>query len=202
MRTMFLASSNKNKIREISLPLKSMAINLKSLEDVALESPDESGKTFEENALLKADFGFEKTGLPTIADDSGFCIESLRGFPGIFSGRFAEKNGGYQRTMRLLNELLKNENKKSYFIAVIAFIDRNSSGKMEKHIFRGRVDGNFVYPPRGNNGFGYCPCFMPDGSGITYGEMDNERRMESNHRSVALNKFIEFIRKRETTNNP
>jgi XTP/dITP diphosphohydrolase len=197
MKIMLLASSNNNKIEEISALLEEMGIALRSFRDIGLESPDESGRTFEENALLKARFGFEKTGLATIADDSGFSIRSLGGFPGIFSGRFAERKGGYDRAARLLNELLGDGERKSYFVTVIAFVSRNSSGKVKEHVFWGKIAGNFLYPPRGSNGFGYCPYFMPDGNSITYGEMDNKRRIESNHRSIALGKFKEFIRNAE-----
>ncbi|MDR2078074.1 MAG: non-canonical purine NTP pyrophosphatase [Rickettsiales bacterium] len=193
VKTMFLASSNYSKIREISAIVENFGISLKSLLDLGLESPEESGKTFEENALLKARFGFEKTGLATIADDSGFCVKSLGGFPGIFSARFAEKNGGYHGAAKLLNELLKGEDKKSYFVTLVAFVGRNTSGRLEEHTFWGKVGGKFVYPPRGNNGFGYCPYFMPVGSNVTYGEIDNLQRAENNQRSIALRKFADFI---------
>ncbi|MDR1425671.1 MAG: hypothetical protein LBI70_01590 [Rickettsiales bacterium] len=192
-KKMFLASSNEDKIREISILLGDIGIELKSLEDYHLKSPKESGKTFEDNALLKARFGFRKTGLTTIADDSGFCLEALNGFPGIFSGRFAQNNGGFENAAKLIRDKLGDRSGRAFFITVVALVQADGLGGQKEYIFDGKVDGYFCYPPRGTNGFGYCSCFMPDNFKITYGEMDSQLRMSTNHRAVALGKLREFL---------
>lgn len=96
MRTIILASNNANKIKEIGELLKPFNVEVKSLKELGLGDPTEDGKDFAENALIKARYAFEKTGLPSLADDSGFCISSLNDFPGLCSARFAEASGGYE----------------------------------------------------------------------------------------------------------
>jgi XTP/dITP diphosphohydrolase len=194
MEKILIASSNEDKIREISILLENIAIELVSLEDFGLEPPEESGKTFMENALLKAKFGFERTNLTTIADDSGFCLEALDGFPGIFSGRFAREHGGFESAAELINEMLGGaKSRKAYFITTMAIVRPDKSGKLEEHAFEGRIDGHFCYPGRGSNGFGYCSCFVPSGFDITYGEMENQMRIKHNHRASALGKLKKFL---------
>jgi XTP/dITP diphosphohydrolase len=194
---MFLASSNRDKIREISTLLGNRGGGLKSLEDFNLDSPEESGKTFSENALLKARFGFEKTGLTTLADDSGFCLETLGNFPGIFSGRFAKEQGGFENAAKTLHGILGDRSRKAHFITVVAIVYVDRAGKTEEHLFEGRVNGCLCYPPRGKNGFGYCSCFKPDGFNFTYGEMDDRSRMGHSHRAIALSGLVKFLESRE-----
>ncbi|MDR3078723.1 MAG: hypothetical protein LBU15_01655 [Rickettsiales bacterium] len=191
--TVFLASANENKVKEISLLLGTLGIGLKSLVDFNLESPEETGETFRENALLKARFGFEKTKLTTLADDSGFCLEALDNFPGIFSGRFAQERGGFENAARLLHRIVGDGSKKAHFTTTVAIIYRNAVGKLEERVFDGTVEGQLCYPPRGSNGFGYCSCFMPSGSSVSYGEMEDRLRIRTNHRAQAFGKLLEFL---------
>lgn len=194
MRTIILASNNANKIKEIGELLKPFNVEVKSLKELGLGDPTEDGKDFAENALIKARYAFEKTGLPSLADDSGFCISSLNDFPGLCSARFAEASGGYEEAFKIINGCINPRNKGAYFVTFLAFVYRDDSGKVIEKTFDGKIDGEFVYPSRGSHGFGYCPVFMPKGYKDTFGEMENELRTKINHRAIALDKFIKFFK--------
>lgn len=194
METLVLASNNINKVTEIGNLLSDYNIRVKGLKELGLGDPIEDGKNFAENAMIKAEYAFKEIGLPTIADDSGFCINSINNFPGLCSSRFADSVGSYPEAMRVLNDCVNIKDRTAYFTTVIAFVYREGN-EIKKHIFEGRIDGEFTYPIRGTNGFGYCPCFTPKGYDITFAEMENEVRTKINHRAIALNKFLEFFKK-------
>lgn len=193
MKKIILASNNINKIKEISGLLSTFGVEVKSLKDLNLGDPIEDGKTFEENSLIKARYAFEKTGLPSLADDSGFCIEMLNNFPGLSSARFANASGGYKNAFKIINECVSEKHKNANFTTCLSFI-YNKDGQIIEKIFEGKIDGKFTYPPRGNNGFAYCPCFTPNNYEETFGEMSEEFRTKINHRAIALNKFLEFFK--------
>ncbi|MDD2839699.1 MAG: non-canonical purine NTP pyrophosphatase [Rickettsiales bacterium] len=194
MKTIIVASNNSNKIAEISKLLTTFNVEIKSLKDLGLGDPIEDGKTFVENSLIKSNFAFERTGLPTLADDSGFCIDSLNDFPGLSSARFAKACGGYEESFKIINECINPINKKAYFITTLSFIYKNPKGDKIEKIFEGKIEGNFTYPARGLNGFAYCPCFTPNNYIETFGEMSEKQRTQINHRAIALKKFVEFIK--------
>lgn len=194
VKEIILASNNANKIREIGELLGEFNIKVRSLKELNLGDPVEDGKDFNENSLIKAKFGFEKTGLPALADDSGFCVDSLNNFPGLYSARFEEACGSYEEAFRILDKCINPINKKAFFITSLAFIYKDTENKIVEKTFEGKIDGEFVYPGRGNNGFGYCPVFLPNGYNQTFGEMEDSLRKSINHRKIALNKFLEFFR--------
>ena len=194
MKEIILASNNENKIKEIGNLLSDFGVKVRSLKELGLGDPIEDGKNFKENSLIKAKFGFEKTGLPSLADDSGFCIESLNDFPGLCSARFADACGSYDEAFRIINECINPINKKAYFITSIAFIYKDTKDNVIENTFEGKIDGSFVYPKRGNNGFAYCPVFQPNGYDKTFGELSNELRTSINHRRLALDKFLNFFK--------
>lgn len=193
MKEIILASNNVNKINEIGNLLSSFNVKIRSLKELNLGDPIEDGKNFEENALIKAEFGFRETGLPTLADDSGFCIDSLNDFPGLCSARFAEACGSYEEAFRILDKCINPKNKKAHFVTYLAFVYKDNNGNIVKNTFEGKIDGKFVYPGRGNNGFAYCPVFLPNGYNQTFGEIENEVRKNMNHRKIALDKFLKFF---------
>ncbi len=190
MKTIVVASGNEGKVKQIKSFLASY--DVKSMKDFKINDPVENGITYAQNALIKARNVFEKCKIPTLADDSGFEIEALNGFPGLVSGRFADACGGYEKTFSILNECL-TENKNARFCTVVAFVFEKD-GKMHEKVFEGSINGKFVYPPKGDNGFGYCPCFMPDGYNETFAQIPDQVREEINHRSIALRKFADFMR--------
>lgn len=193
MKQIILASNNDNKIKEINNLLKLFNIEAKGLKELKLDSPIENGNDFTENALIKARYTFNKTDLPTIADDSGFCIDSMNGFPGLCSARFAEACGSYSEAFRIINECINPINRKACFITCIAFIYKDENNNIIEKVFEGKIEGEFIYPGRGNNGFGYCPVFLPNGFEQTFAEMSNSLRTKINHRRIALDKFIKYL---------
>ncbi len=187
-----VASTNKNKICQIESKLSLLGIKVLSMSDFNVEDPVESGKNYVENAIIKAENAFLRTGIPSVADDSGFELEYINGFPGLVSARFAHSCGGYKRAFEILNGCL-NENKKACFKTSIALVYKEKD-KIIKKTFDGTLTGEFVFPPRGENGFGYCPCFKPNGYEQTMAEISNDLRENINHRSIALDKLYKFLK--------
>lgn len=195
MKTIVIASGNENKIKQIKEKalLSDLEAAFKSMADVGIEDElCENGITYEENALIKARCIFSQTGLPVLADDSGFELEALNGFPGVVSARFAKACGSYEQAFKIINECL-GENRNASFCTTLAFVyERN--GQIIEKTFEGKLFGEFVYPAKGDKGFAYCPCFKPNGYEETLGQMSDEFRTNINHRSIALYKFCDFLR--------
>ena len=124
---------------------------------------------------------------------SSFFI-SLNDFPGLCSSRFSKACGGYPEAFRVLSECINPINKKAHYTTCISFIYKDNSGKVIENCFEGKIEGEFVYPARGENGFGYDPTFLPNGYDKTFGELPNELRITINHRALALQKFFEFFK--------
>nr|MBP9080787.1 RdgB/HAM1 family non-canonical purine NTP pyrophosphatase [Flavobacteriales bacterium] len=149
----------------------------------------ETGHTFAANALQKARFAFERTGMPCIADDSGLEVDALNGAPGVYSARYAGQAKDDRANMaKLLHELGGVTNRKARFRTVIALID--ASGE---HLFEGEVRGTITTEPRGANGFGYDPVFLPEMSELTFAELDPVRKNAISHRGHAVWKLVRFL---------
>lgn len=186
-----VASTNKNKIGQIKEKLLSLSLDVLSMSDFNIAEPNENGKSYEENAIIKAENAFLSTGIPSMADDSGFEIDYLNGFPGIVSARFSKACGGYEKAFEILNGCMC-ENKKACFKTVIALVYKEK-GEIIRKSFEGKLAGEFVFPPRGENGFGYCPCFKPDGYEETMAEISDALREKINHRAIALDGLYKFL---------
>ncbi len=148
----------------------------------------EDGKTFEENAFIKAKYCFEKTGKASVGDDSGLVVEALDGRPGIFSARYAGNHNFEKNIEKVLSEMKDEPNRRAYFITVLCFKDNDG-----EHYFEGRVYGNLTKEVFGKDGFGYDPIFIPDDYNMTFAEMLPEEKNKISHRSEALKKFLEFL---------
>lgn len=196
MDTIVVASGNKGKIIQIKnfFSEYDLNVNIKSMKDFDIKEPIENGRNYNENALIKASHTFKITGLPTLADDSGLNIDALNGFPGLVTGRFAEACGGYEKSFEIISKCLESSSKAISFSTAVAFIYEKDGEIIEK-VFTGKITGEFVYPPRGKNGFGYCPCFKMDGYNKTLAELADEEIERINHRSLALKKFMDFFKK-------
>ena len=193
-----LASHNQGKIREIRELLEPFKIEVLSAADLNLDEPVETEDTFIGNALLKARAATVATNLPALADDSGLEVHELGGAPGIYSARWAinseaadDSRDFYYAMNKVKTELeAKNTNNfRANFVCVLAVVWPNG----EEKYFEGKVFGNLVFPPRGNNGFGYDPIFVADGENETYGEMSSKKKDETNHRAVAFAKMKEAL---------
>lgn len=192
MKEIILASNNANKIKEIAKLLEPFNIEVRSLKELGLGDPIEDGKDFMENSLIKAKYVYDKTGLPSLADDSGFCIDSLNNFPGLSSARFIKAVGGEEKAFNVINDCINIHNKKAFFITSLVFIYKDNNKTIVKD-FEGKVNGNFVFPARGEGGFGFDPVFVPDGYDKTFAEMPEEK-LKISHRTLALKKFIDFFK--------
>ena len=196
MKKIVIASANEHKISELKKMLSPLNIKVVSYKDILKDDfeIEETGKTFAENAKLKAETIAAKTKLPTIADDSGLCIKALNGEPGLYSARYANGLGGYENAWNEINERLKSKNDRdAYFICVIALAIPDSSTK----IFEGRCNGFITFPPRGDKGFGYDPIFVPNGMGATFAEMSDEEKNSISHRAFAMEKFVKYLEEQE-----
>ncbi|MEW6766684.1 MAG: RdgB/HAM1 family non-canonical purine NTP pyrophosphatase [Pseudomonadota bacterium] len=168
-----IATHNPGKLSEMRELLAPYGIDAVSAADLKIAEPDETGKTFQANARIKAVAAANATQLPAFADDSGLCVDALDGAPGIFSARWAGEtkdfNGAMARIERLLQERGAKEpsQRKAHFVSAlcVAWPDGHLEAVEE------RVDGTLVWPPRGTAGFGYDPAFLPDGYTRTFGEM-------------------------------
>jgi XTP/dITP diphosphohydrolase len=184
-----LATRNQGKIIELRRILDAIshgAIELVSVEQYP-EIPDveETGSTFEENALLKAVAISKATGLPAIADDSGLCVDALGGAPGIFSARYAGKHGDDNANLnKVLVELqgVEDTNRSAHFTCVTALVmpDGRKVTKM------GEFHGFIAHAPVGDFGFGYVPRFIPQGSSITSAQMSAQEKDLVSHRGISL----------------
>lgn len=184
-----IASHNAGKLAEIAALLAPWDVAVVSAASLGLGEPEETAATFAGNAGLKARAAVEESGLPALADDSGLCVDALGGRPGIHSARWAEYGNGrdFRHAMEKLEKALAGEtDRAAHFTSVLALAWPD--GHIE--YFDGRVEGALVWPPRGANGFGYDPVFVPGGHDITFGEMEPAAKNAITHRSRAFEKLV------------
>ncbi len=192
-KELVIATHNKGKAKEIAELLDGLVGKVYTAGELGLSEPVEDGDSFVANALIKARSGAKESGKLCLADDSGLAVNALGGAPGIFSARWAgpEKdfNAAMEKVMVALNEF---EDKSAAFICVLALCwppDENGEGREE--VFEGRVEGQIVWPARGDKGFGYDPIFVPRGSQMTFAEMEPEKKHRISHRAAAFKKLKE-----------
>jgi XTP/dITP diphosphohydrolase len=193
MKTLLLATHNKGKIKEFGTMLASLGIEIQSAADYGLPEPEETEKTFAGNALLKARAACKATGLPALADDSGFCVSALGGQPGIHSARWAETPDGrdFAMAMQAVHDKVGDSaDKNAWFMAVLALVFPDG----REEVFEGRIDGHIAWPPRGDKGFGYDPMFVANGHLKTFAEMEPEEKHTISHRARAVSKFLDYLR--------
>ncbi len=196
MMQIVLATHNPHKreeLRQILLAELGNSIEVLTLDDInpPIGDIEETGTTLEENALIKARAVHEITKLPTVADDTGLEVFSLGGAPGVYSARYSGEGATYaSNVQKLLSELGGNPDRRAVFSTVIAYIDESN----KEHTFRGEVKGKIGWEPRGTNGFGYDPIFIPEGESKTFAEMTDEEKNAASHRGRALRAFVEYLR--------
>lgn len=178
-----LASHNQGKLREIEALLRPHGVDVVSASALGLPEPDEDAPDFEGNARIKALAAATATGLPALSDDSGFCVAALNGDPGVLSARWAGPTKDFGAAMALVHARMgDNLDKQAWFIAALclAWPDGHTE------TFVGRIDGVVVWPPRGEQGFGYDPMFQAEGCSVTFGEMDPDEKHAISHRARAF----------------
>lgn len=191
MKELLFFSHNHKKIEEINKIFISNKIkfhNLNSFKKVP--EPKEIGKTFSANAKIKSMFGQKKFNMPCFADDSGFCVEALGDRPGVQSKRFLEKfNSNRDAFEFIISNVKKKKNDKAYFVTAISL-----TIKPGHHIiFLGKINGRVSSKPKGRNGFGYDPIFIPENYKKTFAEMRSEEKNKISHRNVAVTKLKSFL---------
>jgi XTP/dITP diphosphohydrolase len=183
--TLVIASHNPGKVAEIEALLAPYGIAAIGAGALGLPEPEETGATFEENAALKANAAAEASGLPALADDSGLVVPALGGAPGIYSARWAGPAKDFRTAMERVLRELGNKDRRAHFVAVLAITWPDG----ETALFRGEVEGQLTWPPRGERGFGYDPIFVPDGGDQTFGEIDPDLKHRISHRARAFAKL-------------
>lgn len=187
-----LASHNAGKLREIGALLEPFGISVTSAAELGLEEPEETEDTFAGNARIKAHFAALGSNLPALSDDSGITIDALDGRPGVYTADWAETGNGRDFVMamtRAWNELEAAEApapRKAQFRCVLCLAWPDGHDE----VFEGKVDGQVVWPMKGDQGFGFDPIFMPDGESMTFGEMDPAKKHEMSHRADAFQKLV------------
>jgi XTP/dITP diphosphohydrolase len=192
---LLVATNNTGKIKELNELLADLPISLFGLKhfENTLE-PEETGATFTENAILKANSYARQTGFWALSDDSGLEVEALNGAPGVFSARYAGVNAtDRERIVKLLDELAVSGDKsrRARFVCAMAIADE--TGEI-KFLAEGICDGKIAFNPRGANGFGYDPIFVPDGYEQTFGELSSAIKGKISHRARAIVKIMRFLR--------
>lgn len=191
LKTLVLATHNQGKIKEFDVLLKGLVGEIKNAGDLRLIEPPEYGKTFVENAVMKAETAMKACGYACLADDSGLSVNALGGEPGVYSADWAGYPRDFQKAMSMVHEKMGNaDDKGAYFTSVLALA--YPDGRVE--VFEGRVDGHLVWPPRGIEGFGYDPMFVPEGYDKTFGEMSADEKHSVSHRARAVEKFITYLK--------
>jgi XTP/dITP diphosphohydrolase len=184
-----VATHNPGKLREIVALLQPLGAQVSSAGERGLPEPEETGLTFIANAELKALAAAQASGLPALADDSGLAVSALGGAPGIYSARWAGPDKDFGLAMdRVRRELaaIGTEDQRAAFICALTLAWPD--GHCES--FEGRIDGNLVFPPRGDRGFGYDPIFIAQGWNMTFAEMDPSAKHEMSHRANAFRLLV------------
>ena len=193
--TIVLATHNPGKLAELRriLAASRVEVNVADLSDHP-DMPDvaETGSTFRDNALLKARAVAAHTGLPAVADDSGLCVDALNGMPGVLSARWSGRHGDDEANLRLLLAQLTDvppNRRAAHFYCAAALVLPSGS----EHVTEGTLQGWLTDAPRGTNGFGYDPIFVPDSSGLTTAQMTAEEKDAISHRGRALRALAPII---------
>ncbi len=199
-----LATHNAGKLAELKELLGPFGLDLVSAGELGLDEPEETGKTFAENARIKAHATAEATGALALADDSGLCVDAIGGRPGVhtadWAGSSANAGRDYMIGMRRVEDALQATGahspaqRRGSFNATLCLAHPDGRDVL----FEGRVEGTLVWPPRGDKGFGFDPVFMPDGYDITFGEMPSSTKHSFvrgqtglSHRARAFAKFVD-----------
>jgi XTP/dITP diphosphohydrolase len=193
MNTLLIATTNKGKVAELTALIEDLPFRVISLDDLLERYPpvEETGSTFVANALLKADYFHQQTGLLTLAEDSGLEVDALGGRPGVYSARYGgEGLTNSERIQLLLGELkdVPEEKRSARFLCSIALVGENL-----RQTFEAQRDGKIALEPRGSEGFGYDPIFIDSELGCTFAEISMEEKASRSHRGKAFRQASEFL---------
>ncbi|KVG31513.1 RdgB/HAM1 family non-canonical purine NTP pyrophosphatase [Burkholderia diffusa] len=187
-----LASNNAGKLREFTALFSTVGIEIVPQGELAVPEAEEPFGTFIENALTKARHASRLTGLPAIADDSGLCVRALRGAPGVYSARYAQRAGGDKgdaaNNAYLVEQLRGVHDRRAYYCCVLALVRHTDDP--EPLFAEGRWEGEIIDTPRGEHGFGYDPYFHLPSLGATAAELESAVKNTHSHRALALKALL------------
>lgn len=190
-KKLLVASGNAGKVLEITKLLEPFAIEVLSAKDFNLVEPPETGKTFIENAEIKARYYGTATNLPALADDSGLCVAALHGKPGIHSARWAGAGKDFDLAIRRIeSEIGNNPDRNAYFACALSLYWPDD-GHIES--VEGTIHGSLTFPPRGTLGFGYDPIFIATDYNKTFAEISPEEKHKISHRAKAFEKLLKLV---------
>ena len=195
IKKLLIGTNNKGKFNEISKLLPKY-IQIISISGFKIKSPKENGKTFEQNSLIKSKYFSKKTNLPCLADDSGLEIDILDKAPGIYSARWGGKNSDFNKAIkRVYKELDKKDKNWKKKRIKARFVCSLSISYLDTVIVcvRGKIEGTISAEPKGDNGFGYDPIFIPKEKKLTFGEMSSKTKYKMDHRFNAFKKIKKFL---------
>lgn len=185
-----IATNNPNKVQEFKAMLEPLGYEVKSLldfkEDLDIE---ETGTTFEENALIKARFIHDYLKISVIADDSGLCVDAMSGAPGVYSARFLGRDTSYQEKNEYIIKACEGSDRKAQFVCDIAYVDESGN----EMVFEGIVEGVIADKIIGEHGFGYDPIFIYEPFQTTLANVSETQKNEISHRGRALKKLIAYM---------
>ncbi len=193
MERIVLATGNKGKIREFERAFSHMNITCVPVNDIIdVPEPEETGTTFMGNAILKAKYYSEKTGLPCLADDSGLTVDALDGAPGVYSARYAGVHGDDEaNNEKLIHELQGKSDRTAHYVCALALVHPDGTSVTAE----ASCDGEIHDTPVGSNGFGYDPYFFVSQFGKTMAELDIDTKETISHRGKALQELVVKVNK-------
>jgi len=161
-------------------------VELTSAGELGIAEPEETGTTFFDNCMIKAKAVSEASGLPCLADDSGLCVYALDGAPGVYSADWAGTPRDFAKAMRMVQDKLgSSDDRRAAFVSTLILMWPDGHYETAE----GRIEGTLIWPPRGNEGFGYDPMFIPEGESRTFGEMTLAEKKKFSHRARAMDKL-------------
>lgn len=191
-----LATSNAGKVKEMADVLAEFGFEVVAQSEFGIESPEETGLTFVENALIKARFAAKMTGLPAIADDSGLAVEALGGAPGLYSSRYAGENAtDAENRQKLLSTMANEANRTAKFVSCIVFLQHETDPT--PNIALGECFGEILTEERGENGFGYDSLFFYPPKNCAFAELETKEKKVVSHRAIALAALKEQLKRGE-----
>ena len=187
IKKILIGTHNKGKIREISYLIKNKIKKITPF-DLGIKSPRETGKTFKQNAELKAKYFYNKSKIVSISDDSGLSVKCLDNKPGIYSARWAKKYGSFYNAMKRIIKLVHNNNNRNYEATFFCALTLQLTNKKKISVL-GKIDGSISNKIIGTKGFGYDPIFIPKGYKKTFGQMSKRKKILMDHRFIAFKKL-------------
>lgn len=184
---LLVATKNRGKLEEFRRIFEGLGLELASADELGLPDVEETGETFEANALLKARAYAEASGLMSLADDSGLEVDALGGAPGVYSARYAGEGGSEANVRKLLGALdpVPDAERTARFRCVLALVDPSGPAGHDPLLAEGTCEGHIAHAPRGRGGFGYDPVFVPQGMSLTMAEISDAEKDRISHRGRA-----------------